>query len=64
MGRNGAVIGQVPHFGPFLSEKISKRGAKKGGKPNSIKSGFQHVKRFLIIIEVPLSCFEVKRGPG
>ena len=60
MGQNGAVVGQVPHFGPFPLEKISKRGTKKGGKPSSIKSGFQHVKRFLIIKEVLLSCFEVK----
>ena len=64
MGQNGAVIGQLTHFGPFPFEKISKRGAKKGGKPKSTKSGFQHVKRFLIIKEVPLSYFEVKRGPG
>jgi hypothetical protein len=42
---------------------ISKRGAKKGGKPSSTKSGFQHVKRFLIIKEVLLSCFEVKKRP-
>jgi hypothetical protein len=64
MGQNGAVVGHVPHFGPFPLEKNSKRGAKKGGKPNSTKSGFQHINRFLIIKEVPLSCFEVKRGPG
>jgi hypothetical protein len=64
MGRNRAVVGQVPHFGPFPFKKISERGAKKGGKPNSTKSGFQHVKRFFIIKEVLLSCFEVIRGPG
>jgi hypothetical protein len=29
MGRNGAVVGQVPHFGPFPLEKISIRGAKR-----------------------------------
>ena len=29
MGQNGAVLGQIPHFGPFPLEKISKRGAKK-----------------------------------
>ena len=63
MGQNGAVVGQVSHFGPFPFEKISKRGAKKGGKPKSTKSGFQHVKRFLIIKEILLSCFGVKRGP-
>ena len=51
MGRNGAVVGQVPHFGPFPFNKFSKRGAKKGGKPSSAKSGFQRVKRFLIIKE-------------
>jgi hypothetical protein len=48
MGRNRAIVGQVPHFGPFPLELISKRGAKKGGKPSTTKSGFQHVKRFLI----------------
>jgi len=64
MGQNGAVVGQVPYFGPFPLEKISKRGAKKGEKPSSTKSGFQHVKRFQIIQQVLLSCFEVKRGPG
>jgi len=62
MGQNGAVNGHVPHYGP-LPLKICKRGAKKGGKPSSTKSGFQHIKRFLIINEVLLSCFEVKRGP-
>jgi hypothetical protein len=35
MGRNGAVVGQVPHFGAILLGKISKRGAKMGGKPKS-----------------------------
>ena len=64
MGQNGAVIGQIPHFGPFPFEKICIRGAKKGGKPSSTKSGFQHLKRFLVIKEVLLLCFEVKRGPG
>ena len=44
MGQNGAVVGQVPHFGPFSLDKISKRGAKKVGKPSSTKSGFQLVK--------------------
>ena len=29
MGQNGAVNGQIPHFGPFPLEKISKRDAKK-----------------------------------
>jgi hypothetical protein len=29
MGQNGAVLGQIPHFGPFPLEKISKRGARK-----------------------------------
>ena len=29
MGQNGAVLGQIPHFGPFPFEEISKRGAKK-----------------------------------
>ena len=29
MGQNGAVNGQIPHFGPFPFKKISKRGAKK-----------------------------------
>jgi len=64
MGRNGAVVGQVPHFGPFLLEKNSKRGTMKGGIPSFTKSGFQHPKRFLIIEEVLLSCFKVKRDPG
>ena len=64
MGQDGAVVGQVPHFGSFTLKIFSKRGAKKGGKTSSTKSGFQHVKRFLIIKEVLLSCFEVKRGPG
>jgi hypothetical protein len=40
MGRGGAVVGQVPHFGPFPFEKIKKRGAKKGGKQFPTKSGF------------------------
>jgi hypothetical protein len=31
MGQNGAVVGQVPHFGPFPLEKISKRGGKSVG---------------------------------
>ena len=35
MGRNGAVVGQVPHFGPLYFKKISKRGAKKGGNQPS-----------------------------
>ena len=64
MGQNGAVVGQVPHFGPIPLVKISIKGAKKGGKPSSTQSSFQHVKRFLIIKEVLLSCFEVKRGTG
>jgi hypothetical protein len=29
MGQNGAVLGQIPYFGPFPLKKISKRGAKK-----------------------------------
>ena len=29
MGRNGAVLGQILHFGPFPLEKINKRDAKK-----------------------------------
>jgi hypothetical protein len=29
MGQNGAVLGQIDHFGPFPLEKISKRGAQK-----------------------------------
>ena len=29
MGQNGAVLGQIPHFGPFPFKKFSKRGAKK-----------------------------------
>jgi len=62
MGQNGAVVGQVPHFGPFPLEKISKRGTKKGGKPSSTKSSFQHPKRFLILKEVLLSHFEVKEA--
>ena len=60
MGRNGAAVGQAPRFGPFPSEKISKRGAKKSEVPSSTKSGFQHPKQFLIIKEVLLSYFEVK----
>jgi hypothetical protein len=58
MGRNGAVVGQVPHSGPFPLETIS----KKGGIPRVkiTKSGCQHPKRFLIIKEVLLLCFEMK----
>jgi hypothetical protein len=29
MGQNRAILGQIPQFGPFPFEKISKRGAKK-----------------------------------
>ena len=36
MGQNGAVVGQVPHFGPFSLEIISKRDVKKGGKPEGL----------------------------
>ena len=50
-------------FWPISLKKISKKGAKKGGIPSSTKSGFQHPERFLIIKEVLLSCFEVKRDP-
>jgi hypothetical protein len=28
MGQNGAVVGQVPHFGPFPFEKSAKGGPK------------------------------------
>jgi hypothetical protein len=41
MGQNGAVVGQVPHFGPFSFEQISKRGAKKDGKPTFTNYTFQ-----------------------
>jgi hypothetical protein len=59
MGQNGAVVGQVPHSGPFPFEKSAQgqteKGAKKGGKPSSTKSGFQHPKRFPIIKKLLLS---------
>jgi hypothetical protein len=49
MGQNGAVLGQLPHFGPILAhfgpfslKKISKRGAKKGGKSALTKYTFQN----------------------
>ena len=41
MGQNGAVLGQMPHFGPFPLKKISKRGAKKVGNqplPNNFSN--------------------------
>jgi hypothetical protein len=31
MGQNGAVVGQVPHFGPFPFKKSAK-GCQKGWK--------------------------------
>ena len=64
MGQKGAVVGQVPHHGPFPLNIFSIRGAEKGGKPSSTKSGYQHVKRVLIITQVLLSCFEVKEALG
>jgi len=51
-------------FWPISLIKTSKKGAKKGEIPSSTKSGFQHPKRSLIMNEVILSCFEVKRDPG
>jgi len=63
MGQNGAVLGQMPHFGPFPLKKISKRGAKKGGKSALTKYTFQNSGWFGIIKEVLLSCFGMKRGP-
>jgi hypothetical protein len=38
MGQNDPVVDQILHFGPSPLEKISKRGAKKGGKPTFTKS--------------------------
>jgi len=35
MGQIGAVLGQIPHFGPFPLKKISKRGAIKVGNQHS-----------------------------
>jgi hypothetical protein len=35
MGQNDPVVGQILHFGPFPSEKINKRGAKKVGNQSS-----------------------------
>ena len=64
MGQNGAVLGQMPHFGPFPLKKISKRDAKKGGKSALTKYTFQNSGWFSIIKEVLLSCFGMKRGPG
>jgi hypothetical protein len=51
-------------FWPISLRKVSKRGAKQGGIPSITKSCFQRSKRFLIIKEVLLSCFEVKRDWG
>ena len=39
MGQNGAVVGQVPHFGPFSLKKISKR-AERDDWPNCRKCSF------------------------
>jgi len=64
MGQNGAVLGRMPHFGPFPLKKISKRDAKKGGKSALTKYTFQNSGWFSIIKEVLLSCFGMKRGPG
>jgi hypothetical protein len=37
MGQNGAILGQVPHFGPFPLKKISIWGAKKAeNQPHQI----------------------------
>jgi hypothetical protein len=47
-----------------ISEKTAQGVPKRVENQIITKSGFQHVKRFLIIKEVPLSCLEVKRGPG
>jgi hypothetical protein len=55
MGQNGAVLGQMPHFGPFPLKKISKRDAKKGGKSALTKYTFQNSGWF---------SFGMKRGPG
>jgi hypothetical protein len=63
MGRNGAVA-RYRILVHFPKKKSAKRGAKKGGIPSSTKFGFQHPRRFFIIKEVLLSCFEVKRDPG
>ena len=63
MRQNVAVVGQVPHFGPF-PEKNQQKGYQKGWKTKFHQIRFQHVKRFLIIKKVLLSCFELKRGPG
>jgi len=64
MGQNRAVLGQMPHFGPFPLKKIRKRGAKKGGKSALTKYTFQNSGWFGTIKEVLLSCFGMKRGPG
>jgi hypothetical protein len=54
MGQNGAVVGQVSHFGPFSFKKSAKGVPKRVEIQIFTKSGFQHVKRFLITKEVLL----------
>ena len=63
MGQNGAVLGQIPQFGPFPFEKIRKKGCQKSGKSTFTKYTFQTLERFGIIKKVLLSCFGMKRGP-
>jgi len=66
-GKTEQYLARCPilaHFGPFPLKKISKRGAKKGGKSALTKYIFQNSGWFGIIKEVLLSCFGMKRGPG
>jgi hypothetical protein len=55
LGHNKAVLGQIPHFGPFPLEKISTRGCQKGGNSTFTKYTFQTLGWFGIIKEVLLS---------
>ena len=64
LGQNKAVLGQIPHFGPFPLEKISTRGCQKGGNSTFTKYTFQTLGWFGIIKEFLLSCFGIKGGPG
>jgi len=64
MGQNGAAFGQLPHFGPFPLEKISKRGAKKvENQPSTFtKYTFQTSRWFGIKKEVLPSCLGWKEA--
>jgi hypothetical protein len=56
MGQNGAVLGQIPQFGPFPFEKIRKKGCQKSGKSTFTKYTFQTLGWFGIIKELLLPC--------